>query len=179
MNTSKFYILVVLGALICLWPGMSATATAQIEKTIWQAELENPDQQKIIVTLKTRREKSNTPTKGLLQFWPEGKPQNTISIQLTCLKKQKNYAWLAGKCIDDKKSGQLKDHWLFIALHDGGTPGRLADHLWLEWLPQTPDAEQKARKNVEKLQKPKQNMPVTDGNIIVDDYEQVEDIERL
>jgi len=55
----------------------------------------------------------------------------------------------------------------------------LADHLWLEWLPQTPDAEQKARKNVEKLQKPKQNMPVTDGNIIVDDYEQVEDIERL
>jgi len=43
---------------------MSATATAQIEKTIWQAELENPDQQKIIVTLKTRRENRTPPPKA-------------------------------------------------------------------------------------------------------------------
>ena len=86
-------------------------------------------------------------------------------VKLSYLKVDDGYAWFAGRCTQDE--GDLTGRWLFATAHDGGKPGRLLDHLWWEWLPDTNDAEAKARSKVENLEKPAYNKSIESGEITV------------
>ena len=96
---------------------------------------------------------------------PDGEGKKTCA-NVVYMKVDGRYAWLAGKCTSD--SSGLAGRWFFMAVHDGGTPGYLADHLWLDWLPDTPDAESVAKRKVENLEKPANNKSIEAGNIVVE-----------
>jgi len=89
-------------------------------------------------------------------------------VEVAYVKVDGEYAWFAGDCTRDNAG--MAGRWLFIAVHDGGRPGRLVDHIWLEWLPKTPDAENIAKRKVENLEKPANNKPIKTGDIVVNCY---------
>ncbi|MHC4152206.1 MAG: hypothetical protein ACYSSP_08920 [Planctomycetota bacterium] len=79
------------------------------------------------------------------------------------------YAWFAGICTEDGENFTGK--WLFGAVHDGGTPGKLVDHVWWEWLPDSDDVEDVAKSKVENFEIPAKNKPINSGDIKVNDYD--------
>jgi hypothetical protein len=80
-----------------------------------------------------------------------------------------DYAWFAGICTEDGENFTGK--WLFGAVHDGGTPGKLVDHIWWEWLPDSDDVEEVAQSKVENFEIPAKNKPISSGDIKVNDYD--------
>jgi len=88
-----------------------------------------------------------------------------LAAEVFYVKVDDEYAWFAGRCVRDR--GDLAGRWFFAAVHDGGTPGSLADHIWWDWLPEGPDAEKTAKRKVENLERPVSNKPVKAGNIVV------------
>ncbi len=112
--------------------------------------------------------KDNQPAGGFFHWWLEDGSRETY-VEAVYVKVDGNYAWFAGKCTKD--SADLAGRWLFIAAHDGGMPGRLTDHIWWEWLPDTPDAESIAKAKVENLETPASNKPIISGDIVVHCYE--------
>ena len=75
------------------------------------------------------------------------------------------YTWFAGQCTPN--SPAMAGRWFFAVAHDGGEPGKLVDHLWLDWLTRSPDAAKIAERKVENYEKPSCNKPIKDGNIII------------
>jgi len=102
--------------------------------------------------------------KNYCQFW-----KDDISNKTYAEVKYNNidgcYAWFAGRCVKGDKN--LLGKWFFAVVHDGGKPGYMVDHIWLEWLPDTPNAEKAAESNVKNLKKPAQNVPIQEGDIVV------------
>jgi len=78
------------------------------------------------------------------------------------------YAWFAGICTEDGENFTGK--WLFGVVHDGGTPGKLVDHIWWEWLPESDNVEDIAKSKVENLEIPSGNKTINSGDIKVNDY---------
>ena len=111
--------------------------------------------------------KNNQPARGFLLCSQKNQNRETHS-EVVYVKVDGDYAWFAGKCTRD--SGNLKGRWFFIAVHDGGTPGKLVDHIWWDWLPQTPDAESIAKKKVENLERPANNKHISAGDVVVRFY---------
>ena len=148
------------------------------EKLIWQVRLSEQTDKNIWLDLKAHKEENSKPAKGLLHLHPNDGTTG-IHIELAYLQVDGNYAWFAGRCVRDKNEGELVGRWFFLVAHDGGAPGRLADHLWCEWLPATKDAEQTAKQKVKNLEKPKENKTIEAGNIVVDSYDEIKDVERL
>jgi hypothetical protein len=116
-----------------------------------------------LVEFKVYEGRDTKPPGGYLKF--KLSDRNESVVKLLYVKIDGEYAWFAGKCIKD--TGNRKDQWLFLAAHDGGIPGRLVDHIWWDWLPDTPDARKIARKKIEDLEKPENNKPIKAGNVIV------------
>lgn len=88
-----------------------------------------------------------------------------LAAEVFYVKVDDEYAWFAGRCVRDR--GDLAGRWFFAAVHDGGTPGSLADHIWWDWLPEGPGAEKTAKSKVENLERPVSNKPIKAGNIVV------------
>ena len=86
-------------------------------------------------------------------------------IKIVNLKINGSYAWFSGKCTssDSDKLG----NWLFVAIHDGGTPGEIADHIWWQWLGSGDKAKSPAARKVENFEKPAENKIIKTGNITV------------
>jgi len=101
---------------------------------------------------------------GFFRCWPEDKSEET-SADVVYMQVDDGYAWFAGKCTND--NGDLTGRWFFMVVHDGGTPGCIADQLWLDWLPATPDAETIAKAKVENLEKPAVSKSIEAGDIII------------
>ena len=148
------------------------------EKVIWQVCFAGETDKNVWIDLKAHKEENSKPAKGLFHLWRDDKTKG-LYLELAYLLVDDNYAWFASRCIKDKDDGKLVGRWLFIAVHDGGAPGRLVDHLWCEWLPAAKDAEQIAKRKVKNLEKPKTNRPIGDGNIVVNSYDQIKDVQRL
>ena len=87
-------------------------------------------------------------------------------VELVYMAVDDDYAWLAGRCTKD--SGSLAGKWLFIAVHDGGQPGRLVDQIWLEWLS---DGESAAKQKVDNREKPAESKSIESGEIVVSCYD--------
>jgi len=90
-------------------------------------------------------------------------------IELEYVVIEDTYAWFAGVCTED--GANLTGRWLFGAVHDGGSPGKLVDHIWWEWLPESDDVEEIAKSKVENLDIPSENKPITSGDIEVTDFD--------
>lgn len=110
------------------------------------------------------RKQQDQPAEGLFRLWVDNNGKKTF-VSLKYLKVDGEYAWFAGRCTQD--SGGMAGRWLFLAVHDGGSVGRLLDHIWWEWLPATPDAENIAKNKVENFEKPGSNKPIKSGDIVV------------
>ena len=78
-----------------------------------------------------------------------------------------DYAWVAGECTDSDTD--MEGRWFFLVAHDGGKPGQDVDHIWWDWLADSDDDEEIARKKVENLQTPSNNRPIESGDIEVKD----------
>lgn len=109
-------------------------------------------------------EKGNIPAKGSFHLWLEDTGEETY-VDVVYVKVSGAYGWFAGKCTKD--TGEMIERWLFLAVHDGGSPGRLVDHIWWEWLPDTGEAETIAREKIENLEKPADNQSIKTGDITV------------
>ena len=110
------------------------------------------------------RKQQDQPAEGSFRLSVDNNGRKTF-VNLEYLKVDGEYAWFAGKCTED--SGGMAGRWLFIAVHDGGGIGRLLDHIWWEWLPPVPDAENIAKSKVENFEKPGSNKPIQSGDIVV------------
>jgi hypothetical protein len=110
------------------------------------------------------RKQQDQPAEGLFRLSADNNGRKT-SVNLKYLKVDGEYAWFAGKCTQD--SGGMAGRWLFLVVHDGGSVGKLLDHIWWEWLPATPDAENIAKSKVENFEKPGSNKPIKSGDIVV------------
>jgi len=96
---------------------------------------------------------------GFFQYSDE---QSTVRIKVKYLKVDGEYAWFAGKCVED--GIDKLDRWFFAVVHDGGKPGNIADHIWWEWLDNT---ESIAKSKVENLEIPSERKQIKDGDITV------------
>jgi hypothetical protein len=90
-------------------------------------------------------------------------------IELEYIEIDGKYAWFAGMCTKD--GSNFTGRWFFGAVHDGGNPGKLVDHIWWEWLPESDDVEEIAKSKVENLEIPSDNKPIESGDIEVNDYD--------
>lgn len=115
--------------------------------------------------------KNSQPANGSFHYWLEDGSEE-IYVDVVYVKVDGEYAWFAGKC--SKASGELVGRWLFLAAHDGGDPGRLVDHIWWEWLPDTADAQAVAERKVNNLKKPASNKSIKAGNVVVNFYDEEE-----
>jgi len=113
--------------------------------------------------------KNGQPAKGLFHYWLEDGSEE-IYVDVVYVKVDGEYVWFAGKCTE--ASGELVGRWFFLAAHDGGDPGRLVDHVWWEWLPDTADAETIAERKVNNLEKPANNKSIENGNVVVNFYDE-------
>ena len=116
------------------------------------------------VEFSAREEKNDESAGGFFHRFLDDNSRDTYA-DVVYVKVDGEYAWFAGKCVMD--SAGLSGRWFFAAVHDGGAPGRLVDHIWWDWLPQSPDAETIAAEKVENLEKPANNKPIKNGNIVV------------
>ena len=111
------------------------------------------------------REAANGESGGGFFRYTSADRSNKLAAKVFYVKVDDEYAWFAGRCLQD--NGDLTGRWFFAAVHDGGTPGSLADHIWWDWLPEGPGAEKTAKRKVENLERPASNKPVKAGNIVV------------
>jgi len=88
-------------------------------------------------------------------------------VDLVYLRVDGEYAWAAGECTEDTDG--LQGRWLFIALHDGGKPGRLVDQLWMEWLDEGAKGRQQAKSKVDNLETPAESESIESGDLKVKD----------
>ena len=93
------------------------------------------------------------------------KQDQTTYVDVRYVSIADDFVWFAGNCT--KGSGDFTGRWIFIAANDGGRPGKLVDHIWWEWLPDTQNAENIAKRKVENLEKPAYNKPIETGEITV------------
>ncbi len=119
------------------------------------------------IELQAEAKQDGKTAQGELQVLADGNNLETM-VDLAYLAVEGDYAWLAGECTKD--NGGQTGKWLFVAVHDGGQPGRLVDHLWLEWLGPGAAGETTAKQKVESRDKPAENKTIESGDIQVNDY---------
>lgn len=102
--------------------------------------------------------------KGWLRLWSADGSRET-KVDLVYLRVDGEYAWLAGECKEDTDG--LQGRWVFLAVHDGGKPGRLVDHIWLEWLGEGAEGRAEAKSKVENLDTPAESKSIESGDIEV------------
>jgi len=120
------------------------------------------------IELQAEATQNGRTAQGELQVLADGNNLETM-VDLSYLAVEGDYAWLAGECTKDN-SGQT-GNWLFVAVHDGGQPGRLVDHFWLEWLGSGDAGRSAAKQKVESRDKPAENKTIEAGDIQVSDYD--------
>jgi len=115
---------------------------------------------------KAAKEKDGGAAGGTFHWWlADGSKEAFIEVVYVTVDEE--YGWFAGKCTRYSDSS-LADRWFFVAVHDGGEPGRLVDHIWWELLPAAQDAESLAKEKVDNLEVPAENKAIEDGEIVVD-----------
>ena len=102
--------------------------------------------------------------KGRLRLWSADGSRET-KVDLVYLRVDGEYAWLAGECKEDTDG--LQGRWVFLAVHDGGEPGRLVDHIWMEWLGEGQAGMAQAKSKVENLDTPAESKSIESGDIEV------------
>lgn len=122
----------------------------------------------VLVEFRARGKRDDKPAGGSFRRSSADKSIDTY-CNVVYVKVDGDYAWFAGKCVMD--SDGLAGRWFFAAVHDGGRPSELVDHLWWDWLPRTPNAESIAADKVENIEKPDSNKPIESGNITVSFYD--------
>jgi hypothetical protein len=114
--------------------------------------------------LKTTGNNFQGPANGFFQYSENGRK---IVITVTYLKTDGEYAWFAGKCTGD--GVDYTGRWFFAAVHDGGTPGRLVDHLWWEWISDSDNARSIAESKVRNMRVPSERKKIQSGDIKISD----------
>ncbi|MHC4843238.1 MAG: hypothetical protein ACYTEE_05500 [Planctomycetota bacterium] len=157
MNGKKIHLITIL---ICLFCHLTAVAKQPSEAS-GRFNVTN-DNQQMSVNLKV------TDDDGFLRCTSSDN-DTEMYIEVEYSEIDGKYAWFAGICTED--GANFTGKWLFGAVHDGGTPGKLVDHVWWEWLPDSDDVEDVAKSKVENLEIPADNKPIGSGDIKVNDYD--------
>ncbi|MHC4068849.1 MAG: hypothetical protein ACYS18_08605 [Planctomycetota bacterium] len=164
MNTKANLLVVALVLLAITTLVLSqGKVSAHINRVTGKVQVLDEADENVWVEFEVRKQESQ-PAEGLFRLWVDNNGKKTF-VSLKYLRVDGEYAWFAGKCTRD--SGGMEGRWLFLAVHDGGGIGRLLDHIWWEWLPATPDAENIAENKVESFEKPGSNRPIKSGDIVV------------
>lgn len=167
MNMKKVFLTLIVFSLVIVVPSFSESqkyTSASKSSVTGKVQISADTNKYTWAEFSTRQGKDGLSATGSLHLWSEDNSRQTY-VNLAYLNVDGEYAWFAGQCTND--NGSLTGRWLFVAVHDGGNPGRLADHIWWEWLPNSPDAEAVAKSKVENLEKPADNKSIKAGNIVV------------
>lgn len=178
MKTGKIILILVICTL-CIPALLFATdkSPKMIQKVIWKIQHANANNKNIWLEFKSQKAENSKTADGIFHIW-QNDANKGLKLKVVYIKVDGKFAWFAGQCIEDKDSGKLMNRWLFLTVYDGGTPGKLVDQLWCEWLPDSKDAKKIAERKVKKLEKPKTNKPINSGNIVVNSYEEVKTAQR-
>ena len=159
---------VLVSAAFSLLSASSALAEKQesteANNAVGEITVQGYDGEHILVKFEACEEKNNQSARGFLRLQAGDNDKDTYA-EVAYVKVDGAYCWFAGKCTRD--SDDLTGRWFFAAVHDGGTPGRLVDHIWLDWLANKADAESIAREKVKNCEKPQHNTPIAAGDIVV------------
>lgn len=105
--------------------------------------------------------------KGRFFVTPENETEKTY-LEIRHYLIDSNFSWFAARCVKDPH-GDNKGKWLFVLIHDDGSPGELFDHIWWEWIDEGNESEKIAVEKIKKMAKPKNNLAIKDGEIEIDD----------
>jgi len=165
MRISKTFSILTVVSLILAVPVFSEKLTAApANSASGKVEIVSSDDQTASAEFKANVGKAQQPANGFFRVSAEDKGTETY-VDVVYVKVDGDYAWFAGKCTRDSEG--LMGRWFFIVVHDGGKPGRLADHIWWDCLPDTDDAESIAKEKVENFEIPESNKPIKSGDIEV------------
>ena len=156
MNLKRFTFALVMFSLVLSVPALANSASGEVKIS--------SGADKGVVKFNVVEGANSKAGDGFLHF-SLAKSKEEIHIKVSYVKVDGEYAWFAGECTQDGVS-QI-GLWFFGAVHDGGKPGKLVDHIWWEWLPDSEDAESIAGSKVENLEIPSENKTITDGDITV------------
>jgi len=165
MSITKTILVVGVSCIVAAIPVFSQQkVSASPNNVTGKVQISDNSSGNVSVEFKAYEEKGDQPAKGYFHLWLDDESEETF-VDGVYVSVDDEYAWFAGRCTKD--TGDLTGRWLFVAVHDGGSPGRLVDHLWWQWLPDTTDAENIAREKVENIETPADNQPIEAGNITV------------
>ena len=145
---------------------MSTCVAADRTAVKARLEIEASDDDFTNLKLDVRPKDEELSAKGNLYLWIDSEVDR-IKIEIRYLNVDGEFAWMAGECTED--GDQFKDRWIYVVVHDGGEPGRLVDHIWIEWLDEGAQGQQDAEQKLVNLEKPKRNRSIESGDIVVVD----------
>jgi hypothetical protein len=155
-------ILIVAGAPIVT--RMSTCVAADRTAVKARLEIEASDDDFTNLKLDVKPKAESPAAKGNLYLWIDSEVDRT-KVEVRYLHVDGQFAWMAGECTED--GDQFRDRWIYVVVHDGGEPGRLVDHIWIEWLDEGPEGQQDAEAKLVNLEKPSENRSIESGDIVV------------
>jgi len=166
MNVKKIIILSLAFLTIAGVPVISEFGPCAAAEVKAKLDIEAQDDQFTHLSINAKPTGDGIAAKGTLALW-NGNDTDKIKINISYLLIDGQYAWLAGKCVDS--SGDFADRWVYVVVHDGGEPGRLVDHIWIEWLAEGQEGKTQAEQKVVNLDSPSKKISIESGDIKVDD----------
>ena len=156
MRTRKKKLALIVSALVFTFSASSQGAKASGEISI------SDDGGEVQAKLQITTGENEDSAGGYFQYLDDG---DKVYIEVTGVKIDGEYAWFAGKCIEG--GAGYSGRWLFVAVHDGGKPGRLVDQIWWEWIPAGDNAESIAKSKVRNMRVPSERKDIQSGDIKV------------
>ena len=169
MNVRKIILVVCvfsLGAVLSAFSQQSKSELAN--KAMGEVEISADNGESAWAEFRVSDATSQSSASGFFHYWLDDKSKESY-VEMAYVKVDGEYAWFAGKC--SKSSENLTGRWFFAAVHDGGMPGNLVDHIWWDWLADTPNAESIAKEKVENMERPTANKPIESGDVTVRFYD--------
>jgi hypothetical protein len=146
--------------------GAVEQSSAENDSVAGRVEARTQEGELVWVELEIEAAQNSQDDLGELRISADGNSIDTL-VEVAYLVVEDDYAWMAGECSRD--TGANRGKWLFVVVHDGGRPGHLVDHLWIEWLGKGPKGQADAKERVQNIDKPADNQPIESGDIQVRD----------
>lgn len=91
------------------------------------------------VSFNAHEAKGNRPAKGQMKdlvYDPDGNLRRTFEYDVEYVNVDGDTAYFGAQCTYDS-AGTQTGEWLYVKVHDGGTPGRKGDHIGWKWGTET------------------------------------------
>lgn len=155
MTFRKLFVGSVLTAL------MAGVSFGEVANVSGRSKIRIDGNEKTLIEFAAVKKTDSQPAAGFFK-WNADDNSRQVQVSLTYVEVDNQFAWLAGLCVSDT-DGELVGKWLLLTVSDFGSPGRLVDHVWMQWLPD----ESIARQKIQDFERADKNQPIEDGDIVI------------